>query len=119
MLAGHEAHVLVVEPGDDVAEFGQAPAPFLRIVRGVGEVAREDDEIRLDRERVHRRHRLLQRAAGVRVEGIALEAPMRIRELHEIELVLLRAHAGATGESGGEHGAADAGELEEVPAIDT
>jgi len=44
VLARHEAHVLVLEALDDVAELGQAPPPLLRIVRGVREVAGEDDE---------------------------------------------------------------------------
>src|SRR5439155_3956589 len=53
VFTGHEAHVLVLEALDDVAELDQAPPSLLRIVRGVRQVAGEDYEVGLVLEAVH------------------------------------------------------------------
>jgi len=66
VLACQEAHVLVLEAFDDVAELAQAPPPLLRIVGGVREspvkTMKSGSKFRLFTAAT-----LLQRAAGVRV----------------------------------------------------
>jgi hypothetical protein len=88
VLARHEPHVLHGERRDDLLEALQAGAALLAVVRGVGEVAGEDDEIRFGGEPVHGRHRFLERVLGVGVCG-ALVAPMGVGELHEVEVAAL------------------------------
>ncbi len=108
----HEAHVLVLEPLDDVAELAEAPPSLFGIVRGVREVAGEDDEVRLELEAVHRSDRLRQRAARVGIHGRAVEAPVRVGKLDEVEVVFRRAgELGTAREARGEHYAAQPREL--------
>jgi hypothetical protein len=118
VLSRHEAHVLVPEAFDDVVELGQAPPSLFRIVGGVREVAGEDDEVRLKREAVHRCDRFLQRAARVRIHGRAVEAPVRVRQLDEVEVAVRRVgELGPPGETRGEYHAAQARQLQKFPAI--
>ena len=118
VLPGHEAHGLDLELAHDGLEFRHALPALHRVVGGVREIAGEHDEVRLVVEVVHRPHDLLQGALGVRI-GRPFEAPMRVRQLQEVELVLVctQRHAG---QGGGEHHAhaAEAGQLEKVPPVD-
>ena len=117
MLARHETHVAHLEFAHDLLEFGQPPAALRRIVGGMREIARKHDEIRLAFEAVDRGDRLLQRNLRVGI-GRALKTPVRIGQLHEIEIVLPARHGRATGQSRREHCAADTRELEKIPSVD-
>src|SRR5215510_16183142 len=55
VLAGHKAHGLDPELTDNLLELGHPCAPHFGIVGGVGQVAGEDDEVRLLIEAVDRR----------------------------------------------------------------
>ncbi len=112
MLAGDEAHGLDLELLDDVAELGEALAALLRVVGRVGQIAGEDDEVGLLRQRVDPGDRLLQRAAGVGVGLVALEPPMAVGQLDEMEILLDPGGLGAFAdpEARGEHHAAKPGE---------
>src|SRR5919204_4948858 len=65
VFAGHEANLPGFEAADQLAELRETPAPLVRIVGGVREIAGEDDEVRLWLERVYRGDGLRQRAGGV------------------------------------------------------
>ena len=97
-------------------EFRQALAPLDGIVGGVREVAGEHDEVRLSIESVDRGHRFLERCLCVRI-GRPFEAPMRIGQLNEVEIVLPRGERDAR-QAGREHHAAQPRELEKLPSID-
>ena len=86
VLPGHEANVLHLEAGGDLAELFHSLTPHTRVVRGVSQVAGEDDEIRRLFETVDGLDRLLQSPLRVRVDLGAVEAPVGVGELHEIEI---------------------------------
>ncbi len=88
VLPGHEPHVLHLECAHDLAELGHAPASLLRVVGRMGQVAGEHHEIGLTRQPVDRRDRFLERSLRVRVDRSVLEAPVTVRELHEVEFVV-------------------------------
>ncbi len=118
VLPRHEAHGLDLELAHDGLEFRHALPALHRVVGRVREIAGEHDEVGLIVEGVHRGHGLLQSALGVWIGG-PFEAPVRVRELQEVELVLIRAERDA-GQGGGEHHAhaAEARQLEKVPPVD-
>jgi hypothetical protein len=87
VFARHEAHLLDLQGRDDVAELRHPAAPLDGIVGGVREVAGEDDEFRLLRQRVDAGDRLPQRVGGVRIRGTR-EAPVGVRQLHEEEVLV-------------------------------
>jgi hypothetical protein len=116
VLARHEAHVLHRERRDDLAEALHALAADLGIVGGMGEIAGEDDEVRLLGQAVHGGHRLLQRVLGIGICSPAV-TPVRVGELHEMEVAGLGASLAAREEPGGEGDTGKAGKLEEIAAI--
>ncbi len=94
----------------------EAFAAFDRIVGRVREIAGEHDEIRLALEAVDRGHRFLERALGVGI-GRPFEPPVRIRQLHEVEVVL-PCRQGHARQARGEHHAAESREFQKVPSVD-
>jgi hypothetical protein len=99
---------------NDLLELGHAPAPLLCVVGGVGEVAGEDDEVRLPLERVDRGDRAPQGRRRLRVHRGPAKAPMRVRQLDEEEILLLG--EGRAAQAGSEDDPAESGEPEEIPA---
>ena len=93
-------------------------AAHFRIVGRVREVAREDHEVGLLVEGVDGGHRLLEGAGRIRVDlGIA-ETPVCVRQLNEMEFAGGRAgQTRPARQGGGEHDAAEARQLEEVPPV--
>jgi hypothetical protein len=61
MLAGHQAQRLYLQLGDDRLELAHALLPHRYVVGGVGEIAGEDDEVRLHAHAVDGGDGLLQR----------------------------------------------------------
>ncbi len=117
MLARHEAHVFYAQRRDDLAKALHALAPQLGIVGGVRQVAGEDDEIGLLGKPVHRRHGLLQRVLGVGICS-ATVAPVRVGELHEMEVGAGLGRRALAGEQASREGdARHSGKLEEIAAI--
>ena len=88
MLSCHETHGLHFELTDDVTELRHALPAYPSIVGGLGEIAGEDDEIRLFIERIDGRNRLLQCSLGIRIDGRSVEPPMRVGELNKIEGII-------------------------------
>ncbi len=128
VLAGHEVHILHPQILDDVLELGHALAPLRRIVGGMGQIAGEDDEVGLVGERIDLGHRLAQGALRIGIHRRPLEAPVRIGQLHEVEVLADAAGVsilvaglglGEPGQAGGEYHASHAGEAQELPAIDS
>ena len=119
VLAGHELDILHLELADDGTNLVHAFTPDLAVLGGMGEVAGEDDEIRRFLQTVHRGHRLLQRSRRVRVLGRTLEAPMRIGELDEVE-VLCRGSLGSGRRCGArdQHDPAEPSQLEKLATIE-
>ena len=117
VLAGHEAHVLHLEFADDVAEFRQALPALLGVVGGVREVAGEHDEVGLLLEAVDGGNGLFERPLGVGV-GRSFEAPVRVGQLHEIEIVGGLRAARERIQARGEYRAAYACQFEEVAPVD-
>ncbi len=122
VLAWHEMDVLYLQILDDVAKLAHALASLRRIVGGMGQVTGENDELRLIVKRVDLGHRLAQRALSIRIDGRPLKAPVRIRELDEIELVGIRIAivlgSRESGQAGGKYHTAQTGQAHELPAID-
>ena len=87
MLAGHVPLHGHFEICHDGLELAHALVPLGLVVGGVGQIAGEDDEVGLLRERVHRPHRLTERVGRLRV-GRTLESPVGVGELDEEEIVL-------------------------------
>ena len=94
VLARHEADVLYLEFADDILELGKALPAHLRVVGGMSQVAGEHDKVGLLGQAVYGSNGLLQRPLGVGV-GRAFEAPVCIRQLNEIEVIVSRALAAA------------------------
>ena len=118
VLAGHEADLFRAQAGDQLLELREAPAPLGTVVGGVREIAGEDDEVGLRIERVYRGDGFGQRARRVRVRR-ALEAPVRVRELHEEEFVRgARITIRAAGKPRCEYEPAQSCDLQELPPID-
>ena len=124
MLTGHEADVLYLELADDLLELGKPLPAHFRVVGGMGQVAGEDDEVGLLGQAVDGSHGLFERPLGVGI-GWALEAPMGVGQLDEVEVIvssaLGRGH-GAGGardaKAGGEHHAAQACQFQKLSSID-
>jgi len=85
MLTRHEVHGLDIEVADDFPEFAQAPTPFRGIIGGMGQVAREHDEVRWCLQRVDGVDSLRQGRGALGV-GRAGVTPMAVGELHKIEV---------------------------------
>ena len=101
----------------NVVLYDRALAPLLAIIRSVRQIAGEDDEVGLVGEAVHRGHSLLERVLGVGIGG-ALEAPMGVGKLHEMEVAGgLRGGLASGEQPGGKGDAGDAGQLEEVATV--
>ena len=119
VLAWHELDVLDLEVLHDVAELGHPFAPLLTVLGGVGEVAGEDDEVGRVLQVVDRGDRLLQRAGVVGVLRRPFEAPVAVGELDEVELVVSCGRDRVrTTPARDQDGAAEAGELEKLAAVD-
>src|SRR5258706_12945084 len=120
VLARHEAYVAVLKPRGDLLEFAQPLAALYTVIGRVREVSREDDEVGRRLERVHRRDGFGKRAARIRIHRRTVESPMRVGELHEVEVGFrAAAHRRAAGKARGEYGAAaEGGEVQELPAIE-
>ena len=120
VFAGDKAHGFDVEFGNNFLEFAQTLAPQCTVIRGVGQVAGEHDKVRRRRKCIDGGYRLLQRACRIRV-GWPAKAPVRVRQLHEIEIILRSTarHAGSTPcQTGGEHHtAADTCQTQELTPI--
>src|SRR5262249_36128301 len=117
VLARHELHVADLELADDRAHFVHALAAHLAVFGRVGEVAGEHDEVRRLLQGIHRRDGFPERACRVGVLGWPLEAPVRVGELHEVEIAGIGCR-GAAGHGGAdEHDATESGKLEEFPSI--
>jgi hypothetical protein len=126
VLAGQEAHAGHAHAGDDALHLRHAPAPLPRVVGGVGEIAGHDHEGGLLRQRGDGRDGARQRDVGLGI-GRAAEAPVRVGELEEEEVVAARPggrsrgltgrHRGgdAPGEPRCEHHPAQPAQLEEIP----
>ena len=118
VLARHEADILVLQPACDLLELRQPSSPLGSVIGGVREVAGEDNEVWLHCKGVDRRDGFRQRVCCLRIDRGAIETPVGIRQLHEIELGLRTcSEAGTTGECGGEHDAAESGESQKLAAI--
>src|SRR6266446_3174193 len=87
VLARHEADVLYLELADDLLELGKALPAYFRVVGGMGQVAREYNKVGFLGQGVYGSNGLFQRSLGVGV-GRAFEAPVRVRQLNEIEVVV-------------------------------
>src|SRR5260370_33353781 len=117
VFAGDEPHVLDLEIGDDGLELRHAALALLVVGGGMGEVAGEHNEVRLLREPVHRGDRALQ--GGLRLGvGRPLESPVGVGHLDEEEVLPCGQGTAPATEAGGEDDAAEAGQPEEVLAID-
>ena len=86
VLSGQVVNRLHLEPAGDVLEASHTLAAHLVVVRGVRQVAGEDDEVRLLVEAVDRCHGLLERTLGVRIDGRPCESPVGVGELNEVEV---------------------------------
>ena len=86
MLTGHEADVLYLELADDVLELGKALPAHLGIVGRMRQVAGEDNEVWLFRQAVYGGNGFFQRSLRIGVRR-TFEAPMRVRQLDEIEVI--------------------------------
>ena len=86
MLSGHEANILDLELARDFAELRKALPPLLRIVGRVRKIAGKYDEIGLIGEAVYGGDRFFQRPFGIGI-GRSLKSPVRIGELHKIEVI--------------------------------
>ena len=118
MLAGHVVLHRRLEVGDDGLEFAHALAALGLVVGSVGEVAGKDHEVGCRGQRVDRGHRLAKRVGRLGI-GRAFETPVRVRELDEEEIVLLRdglaQDVGAgSGQARGENHSAQAEKLHEL-----
>ena len=118
VLAGHVMLHRRPEIDDDGLEFSHPLAALALVVGGVGEVAGEDDEVGCRGQRVDRGHGLPERVGRLGI-GWAFEAPVRVRELDEEEIVRLRAglaqDVGAgSGQTRGENHSAQAEKLHEI-----
>src|SRR5215510_11383374 len=87
MLSGHKAHGLDLELTGDLPELRHPLSSNFRIVRGVSQVAGEDDEVGLFFEAIDRRDGLLQRAPSFRVDFRPVKAPVGIGKLDEIKFL--------------------------------
>jgi hypothetical protein len=90
MLSGHESHGLDLELAHNLPELGHPPATRFGVVRGVSQVAGEDYEIRLFVEAVDRGDGFLQHALRVRIDLRAVEAPVSVGKLDEVEILVIR-----------------------------
>ena len=121
VLARNETHVLDLQFRNDGLDLRHALAALFGVIRGVGQVAREDDEIGGLRQRIDGSDGFGQRALGIRV-GCALKAPMQIRQLDKIKVLIGDASHRVGGKSRvaqARHvdGATDAREVHKLSAI--
>ena len=118
VLAGHELDVLHLELADDGFDFIHPLAADFAVLGRMGEIAREDDEIRRLLQSIDRNDRFPERAGRVGVLGRSFETPMRVRELDEVEVACVGGCAPReAGTAGYEHDAAKPGELQEFASI--
>ena len=119
VLTGHEFHVSHLERARDIAEFGHALSALFRVVRRMREVARKHDEVGGLPQTVDRRDRLFERSLGVGILRGALEAPVRVRQLHEIKIIPGRGCCRSV-RVGARHpySASEARELQELPPVE-
>src|SRR6266545_424073 len=129
MLSGHKAHSLDLELTGDLPELSHPLSSRFRIVRGMSQVAGENDEVRLFLEAIDRRDGFLQRASRVWVDFRPVKAPVGIGELDEIKfiracsiisdrLIMPALSEDARAQPRSEHYAAYAGELQKIASIE-
>ena len=120
VLAGEEPDLRHSQPGRDLAHFAQPRTTQLGIVGCLGQVASEDDEIRLGSQRVDRRDRPQQRLPRLGIDlGICIP-PVHVGKLHEGEVArcrFRRSIVGAAGQGRRHHHPSHPGKAQEVSSI--
>src|SRR5262245_62766220 len=129
MLSGHKAHGLDLELTGDLPELRHPLSSNFRIVRGVSQVAGEDDEVGLFFEDIDSNDGFLQCASRFRVDFRTVKAPVGIGKVDEIKflsgcsinsdrLIAPAPSEDARAQPGSEYYAAYAGELQKIASIE-
>src|ERR1700730_2176699 len=90
VFSGHEMDGLRLEPAGDVPELRHTVAPRVLVFRDVRQVPGEDHEVRLLFKTVDRCNGLLECSLRVGIDRRPVKAPVRVRELDEVELTSRR-----------------------------
>src|SRR6266566_1372256 len=121
MLPGHETNGLRLEGTGNIPKLSHTVVPRLLVFRDVSKVSGEHHEVGLLFQGVNRCNGLLECSLRVGIDGWPIKAPVRVRELDEVEFVR-RCTAFARGacaeyfdtKSGSKHNAAKARQFNEI-----